>query len=143
MLRGSRCPHTQSALWSVAVMLGVPQRSVQASHGQQQEHLIPRSHRFQAQISLSKRQRSPPSVKTTVGRQHLQGTQRSRRISKWLFDEHRFGASAINPHPSASQTQASKGTDVRLLQVVAGTQHTYPPGTPHPKSAHPDMRVHQ
>jgi len=87
LLQGSRCPHTQSALWSVAVMLSVPQQSVQASHSQQQEHLIPRSRRFQAQISLSKRQRSPPSVKTTVGWQHLQGTQQSRWISKWLFDK--------------------------------------------------------
>jgi hypothetical protein len=51
------------------------------------EHLIPRSHRFQAQISLSERQGSPPSVKTTIDRQHLQGTQQSRWISKWLFDE--------------------------------------------------------
>jgi hypothetical protein len=36
----------------------------------------------------------------------------------------RFSTSAINPHPSTSQTQASKSTGVRLLQVVAGT---YPP----------------
>jgi len=53
----------------------------------QQEHLIPRSHRFQVQISLSERQGSLPSVKTTIDRQHLQGTQQSGWISEWLFDE--------------------------------------------------------
>jgi len=70
-LQGSRCPHTWSALYSVAVALCIPQWSVQASYNRQQEHLIPRSHRFQAQISLSKRQGSPPSVRTTINRQHL------------------------------------------------------------------------
>ena len=53
----------------------------------QREHLIPWSHRFQAQISLSERQGSLPSVKTTIDRQHLQGTQQSRWISEWLFDK--------------------------------------------------------
>jgi hypothetical protein len=82
-----RCPHTLSALQSVAVMFGVPQKSVQAPHNQQQEHLIPRSHRFQAQISLSRGQGSRPLVRTTMDRRHLQGTQQSRWIPKWLFDK--------------------------------------------------------
>ena len=30
LLQGPNAPHTQSALWSVAVMLGLPQQSVQA-----------------------------------------------------------------------------------------------------------------
>jgi len=80
-------PTLDSALRSVAVVLGGPQRSVQAPYNQQQEHLIPRSHRFQAQISLSFGQGSPPSVRTTTDRQHLQGTQQSGWIPEWLFDE--------------------------------------------------------
>jgi hypothetical protein len=55
----------------------------------------------------------------------------------------RFGTSAINPHPSTLQTQVSKGTNVRLQQTVAVTQPANLPGTPHPKSAHPDVQVHQ
>jgi hypothetical protein len=31
------------------------------------------------------RRRSPPSVETTIGRQHLKGAQQPRRISEWLF----------------------------------------------------------
>jgi hypothetical protein len=34
-----------------------------------------------------RRQGSPPSVRTTIGRRHLQGTQQSRRIPEWLIDE--------------------------------------------------------
>jgi hypothetical protein len=104
-------------------MLGVPQRSVQASHGQQQEHLIPRSHRFQAQISLSKRQRSPPSVKTTMGRQHLQGTQQSRRISKWLFDERVWHVGNQSTSLSIADTSVKRH---RCQTSTGGCRHTAP-----------------
>ena len=66
----------------------------------------------------------------------------SRWIPKWLFDN-RFSTSAINPHPSALQTWVSESTDVRLYRWLQVHILTYPPGMPHPKSAHPDMQVHQ
>ena len=62
---------------------------------------------FRHRSPCLKGQRSPPSVRTTVDRQHLQGTQRSRWIPKWLLTG-RFSTSAINPHPSTLQTQVLK-----------------------------------
>ena len=119
-LQGSRCPHTWSALWSVTAMLSLPRWSVQAQHDQQREHLIPRSHRFQAQISLSKGQGSPPLVRTTMDRQHLVRHAGSPGGSPSGYLTSGFSTSAINPHPSTLQTWVSESTDVRLLQVVAG-----------------------
>jgi len=123
-LRGSRCPHTSSALRSIAVALSLPHQSVQAQYNQRREHLIPRSHVFQAQISLSKRQGSPPSVRTTIDRQHLARHAGSLGGSPSGYSTSGFSASAINPHPSTLQTWVSKSTDVRLPQVVAG--YTFP-----------------
>jgi len=125
-LQGLVCPHTVSALWSIAVILGFPRWSVQAQYNQRREHLIPRSHVFQAKISLSKRQGSPPSVRTTIDRQHLARHAGSPGGSPSGYLTSGFSTSAINPHPSTSLTWVSKSTDVRLSQVVAGT---HPPHT--------------
>ena len=126
LLQGSRCPHTSSALWSITVTPGFPQQSVQAQCDQWQEHLIPRSHRFQAQISLSNEQESPPSVRTTIDRQHLSRHAGSPGGSPSGYLANRFSTLAINPHPSTLQTSVSESADVRLAQVVAGAYSNIP-----------------
>src|SRR6266446_7319687 len=45
---------------------------VLATQSQQMTHLVPRSHKFQTHFSLSKRQRSWPSERTTHNRQSTQ-----------------------------------------------------------------------
>ena len=73
------------------------------------------------------RQGSPPSVRTTIDRQHLARHAGSPGGSPSGYLISGFSASAINPHPSTSQTWVSESTDVRLLQVVVGIHISHIP----------------
>jgi hypothetical protein len=66
-------------------------------------------------------QGSPPSVRTTIDRQHLSRHAGSPGGSPSGYLMSRFSTLAINPHPSTLQTSVTESTDVRLVQVVAGT----------------------
>ncbi len=97
-----------------AIITGQPSalERTSKSHNQRPDHLVPRSHKIQAHFSLSsKRQRSWPSVRTTSNRQHLKGTQQSRRIPEWLFDW-RVWPSASNPHPSLIASSHNKSKEL-------------------------------
>jgi hypothetical protein len=50
-------------------------------------------------------------VRTTSNRQHLKGTQQSRRIPEWLFDW-RVWPSASNPHPSLIASSHNKSKEL-------------------------------
>jgi hypothetical protein len=56
----------------------------------EQDILVPRSHKFQVELSLSIGQRSPPSVRTTSNRRTSIRRAQSRRIPEWLV-AFRFG----------------------------------------------------
>jgi hypothetical protein len=86
------------------------------------------------------RRRSPPSVETTISRQHLKGAQQPRRISEWLFVDRSSHRQVI--HILLHRRLSSQMDKARLHKVE---EHTtpYPPGTPYPNPVHPVIQAHQ
>jgi hypothetical protein len=76
-------------------------------------------------ISLSfARQRSPPSVETTISRQHLKGAQQPRRISEWLFVDRSGHRQVI--HILLHRRFPSQTDRARLMRWKSTWLHTHP-----------------
>jgi hypothetical protein len=92
-------------------------------------------------ISLSfARQRSPPSVETTIGRQHLKGAQQPRRISEWLFVDRSSHRQVI--HILLHRRLPSQKDRARLMRWRRTWLHTHP-APPIPIQYNPVTQAHQ
>lgn len=88
---------------------------VLTDQSQQMKHLVPRSHKFQTHFSLSKRQRSWPSERTTYNRQSIQRTSPSTVIAdSQVVNCNRFSyQQVIHILPSLRATQWVLDSDRR------------------------------
>jgi hypothetical protein len=122
-----------------AVTAGLPstQGRTSKSHHPPSNHLVPRSHKFQAHFSLSsKGQRSWPSVRTTSNRRHLKGTHsHGGSPSGYLTD--RFGHRQVIHILLSMRAHI---TNVRSPTAIDQEGHKKPSNglVTFPKSVHPD-----
>jgi hypothetical protein len=70
------------------------------------------------------RRRSPPSVETTISRQHLKGAQQPRRISEWLFVDRSSHRQVI--HILLHRRPSSQTDKARLIRWKSTQLHPHP-----------------